>query len=314
MRANALPNLMAVIDAQQNLSDIYKEQDRLLEKREDASIDVAKAQQKEKEAVDKLEKAKQHLQDVTGLGAKVTDEEALAIARQEERVKELIATEDKSEIQKLELAVAQNKLNELREESTALSREEEQAIRDVENAEDKLKSAQEKVLDTQEKLNEATKEYNDATAKTPENLIEIAMAKKALDEALENQKAMGTFTEAINQMVEMGLGKFNDLRIGYMNMLNGVDAFKGTSSQLGGGTDDTGSQMFDTEGALVPDPEKAISQSQLDFDARNRTHVPSGAKTTINLQMTGVAMTQAEVTESVAEVIRRARSEGLDIG
>jgi TP901 family phage tail tape measure protein len=314
MRANALPNIMAVIDAQQNLSDIYKEQDRLLEKREDASIDVAKAQQKEKEAVDKLEKAKQHLQDVTGLGAKVTDEEALAIARQEERVKELIATEDKSEIQKLELAVAQNKLNELREESTALSREEEQAIRDVENAEDKLKSAQEKVLDTQEKLNEATKEYNDATAKTPENLIEIAMAKKALDEALENQKAMGTFTEAINQMVEMGLGKFNDLRQGYMNMLNGVDAFKGTSSQLSGGTDDTGSQMFDTEGALVPDPEKAISQSQLDFDARNRTHVPSGAKTTINLQMTGVAMTQAEVTESVAEVIRRARSEGLDIG
>ena len=314
MRVNALPNIMAVIDAQRNLSDIYKEQDRLLEKREDASIDVAKAQQKEKDAIDKLDKAKQHLADITGLGKKVTDEEALAIARQEERVNELIATEDKSEIQKLELAVAQNKLNELRAESTAISREEEKAIRDIENAEDKLKSAQEKVLDTQERLNEATKKYNEATADTPENLIEIAMAKQALDDALENQKSMGSFTEALNQMVEMGLGNFNDLRLGYMNMLNGVDAFKGTSNQLGGGTDDSGSKLYDVEGALVPDPEKALSQSQLDFDARNRTHQTSGAKTTINLQMTGVAMTQAEVTESVAEVIRRARSEGLDVG
>ena len=30
--------------------------------------------------------------------------------------------------------------------------------------------------------------------------------------------------------------------------------------------------------------------------------------------MTGLAMTQVEVTEAVAEVIRRARNEGLDIG
>ena len=51
-----------------------------------------------------------------------------------------------------------------------------------------------------------------------------------------------------------------------------------------------------------------------DFDRRNRGHVVSGAKTTINLNMHGIAVTQAEVTESVAEVIRRARNEGLDIG
>ena len=147
--------------------------------------------------------------------------------------------------------------------------------------------------------------------------MKIAMAKKELDDALAEQKSLGTFTEALQQMVDMGLGSFDDLRNGYFDMLN--DIRSGGSGGGGGGTppptNNDGSDVFDNEGNL--DAEKALgtdSGGMSDFDRRNRGHVATGNKTTINLQMTGLAMTQVEVTEAVAEVIRRARNEGLDIG
>ena len=315
----ALPTINAVISAMDNLNDIYEEQNNLLEKQENAQISVGKAQLAEQKAVEKLEKAKEHLAEVSGEGAKLTDEERLAIARQQQAVDELIAVEDKSEIQKLELAVAENKLNELKEKAVALSREEKDAIRDIERAEADLEKAKQKVIEQQEKLNKATKEYNEATAKTPSNLMKIALAKKELDDALKEQAALGTFTEALQQMVEMGLGSFDDLRNGYFDMLNDI---RNGGSGAGTGGGDTGSdtsassETFDNLGNLDPDPEKVFTGSggMSDFDRRNRGHVPTGNKTTINLQMTGIALTQAEVTESVAEVIRRARNEGLDIG
>lgn len=311
----ALPTINSVMSAMENLNEIYAEHERLLGKTEDASIDVGKAQIAEKKAMEKLEKAKQHLADVSGTGAKKTDEENLAIARQQKRVDELIAVEDKSEIQKLELAVAQNKLNELKEKAVGLSQLEKNAIRDIERAESDLEKAKEKVIQQQEKLNKAQKEYNEATAKTPSNLMKIAMAKKELDDALAEQKSLGTFTEALQQMVDMGLGSFDDLRNGYFDMLNDIKS----GGSGGGGTtppaNNDGGDVFDNEGNI--DPEKALGDDAgglSDFDKRNRGNVATGNKTTINLQMTGLAMTQVEVTEAVAEVIRRARNEGLDIG
>lgn len=312
----ALPTINAVISAMENLNDIYEEQNNLLEKQEEAQIKVAKAQLAERKAEEKLEKAKQRLNDVSGEGAKITDEEALAIARQQQRVQELTDIEDKSEIQKLELAVAINKLNELQEESIGLSQNEEQAIRDVERAEADLEKAKQKVIEQQERLNKASKEYNEATAKTPSNLMKIAMAKKELDDALKEQAALGTFTEALQQMVEMGLGSFDDLRKGYMDMLNDVrSGGSGAGSGGGGGSLGGGGDVFDNEGNL--DAEKAIPPVDTGlsaFDRRNRDSRPAGNTTTVNLSMTGLAMTQVEVTEAVAEVIRRARNEGLDIG
>ena len=63
---------------------------------------------------DSILETKEKLNEVQGLGAKITDEEALAIARQKQVVEELTATEDKSEIQKLELAVAEINLTKLK--------------------------------------------------------------------------------------------------------------------------------------------------------------------------------------------------------
>ena len=45
--------------------------------------------------------------------------------------------------------------------------------------------AKQRVIEQQEKLNKATKEYNEATAKTPSNLMKIALAKKELEGELD---------------------------------------------------------------------------------------------------------------------------------
>ena len=74
-------------------------------------------------------------------------------------------------------------------------------------------------------MTEAQKEYNDATAETPLNLLKIAEAKKELDDALQKQLEL-ELSMTLNQMVDMGLGSFTELRQGYFDMIfamkNGV--------------------------------------------------------------------------------------------
>ena len=117
--------------------------------------------------------------------------------------------------------------------------------------------------------------------------------------------------EALNQMVDMGLGSFMELRQGYFDMIFAMK--NGVAPSTSSTTSSSSGDKFDTEGNIVPENEFPAPPVS-DFDVRNRTHVPQGNKTTINLNMQGIALTQMEVTESVAEVIRRARNEGLDVG
>ena len=74
----------------------------------------------------------------------------------------------------------------------------------------------ERLTKAQDKLVEAQKELNEVTAKTPENLLEIAMAKKELDDALTNLNALGAFEDAMAQLVESTGMKLQDL----INMAN----------------------------------------------------------------------------------------------
>lgn len=311
-RNAALPSLMSVIDAQKNLKEIYEEQNDLLEKREDAVTKLNKAQEKEKKANEKLEKAKAKVNEVAGLGKEITDEEALAILRQKKRVEELTAEEDKSEIQKLELAVAINKLNELEEKSVALSREEIDAARELKRAEEEVVSAEEKRIEAQEKLNEATKEYNDATAKTPENLLRIANAKKDLDDAIADMKSMNLFTEGIEQMVEMGLGSFKDLADGFRNLVIGA---KSGNFDFGGGGSTTGSasggsETFDPLGNPLPD-----SPAVVNGGVGSGTGVTGNVTTITNITANvDAALTdRAGIELAIANALIQAQKKGIKV-
>ena len=65
---------------------------------------------------DDLAKAKEKALNLASDGTEKTNEERLAIARQERTIADLIDIEEKDEIQKLQLAVAKERLIELEEE------------------------------------------------------------------------------------------------------------------------------------------------------------------------------------------------------
>jgi len=307
----ALPTLNRVIDAMENLNDIYEEQEDLLAKQEKASEKVAKSQNREKALTSQRDFALQKLIEAQEQSKKVTIEEELAIIKANQRLQEAKDNLDGTRQKQIEYEIAQKKVNEAIEKSTSATREEIEAKNDYQRALDDLERQQQKTEELQRALTEAQKEYNDATAETPLNLMKIANAKKELDDALQKQLELGTFNEALNQMVDMGLGSFMELRQGYFDMIFAMK--NGVAPSTSSTTSSSSGDKFDTEGNIVPENEFPAPPVS-DFDVRNRTHVPQGNKTTINLNMQGIALTQMEVTESVAEVIRRARNEGLDVG
>ena len=295
----------------ENLNDIYEEQEELLTKQEKASEKVAKSQLREKALTSQRDYALKKLNQAREESKHVTIEEELAIIKANQRLEEAKDALDGTREKQILYEIAQKKALQTVIDSTSATREEIEAKNEYQRALDDLERQQQKTEDLQRALTEAQKEYNDATAETPLNLLKIAEAKKELDDALQKQLELGTFNEALNQMVDMGLGSFMELRQGYFDMIFAMK--NGVAPSTSSTTSSSSGDKYDTDGNIVPEDEFPAPPVS-DFDVRNRTHVPQGNKTTINLNMQGIALTQMEVTESVAEVIRRARNEGLDIG
>ena len=283
----------------------------LLTKQEKASEKVAKSQLREKALTSQRDYALKKLNQAREESKHVTIEEELAIIKANQRLEEAKDALDGTREKQILYEIAQKKALQTVIDSTSATREEIEAKNEYQRALDDLERQQQKTEDLQRALTEAQKEYNDATAETPLNLLKIAEAKKELDDALQKQLELGTFTEALNQMVDMGLVSFMDLRQGYFDMIFAIK--NGVAPSTSSTTSSSSGDKYDTDGNIVPEDEFP-APTPSDFDLRNRTHVPQGNKTTINLNMQGIALTQMEVTESVAEVIRRARNEGLDIG
>ena len=197
---DALKNLN---DAYQTLRDMEQERLDLIDKEAEALTKLNAENEKLKQANEKVTKAKEDFEKVSGLGAKVTNEEALAIARQKEEIAKLEAEEEKSEVQKLQLAVARERLNQLIEQSTAISREEEQALRNIEKAEKDVVTQTERVEQAQKKYQDAQEELAKATANSTENILEQAIAKAELDNALADVTALGVFGDGVNEIARL---------------------------------------------------------------------------------------------------------------
>lgn len=211
-RATAgLDALRSLNDAYQNLRDIEEDRLDLVDKEAKALTNLNKANKDLEKANSKVEQAKEDFNKVSGLGAKVTNEEALAIARQREQISELEKVEEKSEIQKLQLAVARERLNELIEQSTAISREEEQALRDIERAEEDVIKQTEKLREAQDDYRQSQEDLAKATANSTENILEMALAKAELDSALEDLKSAEKFKDGINEIVRLIGGDLDTL-------------------------------------------------------------------------------------------------------
>lgn len=184
--------IMTMINAEEAYNDIFKENEKLLKERNNRLNEKTDAEKALKVAEENLSKATETANKLAKDGTDISNEEALAIARQTQRRDELIAVEDKSEIQKLELAVAEEKLTELQQRATEQSDKYRDAKRDEERALEDVRRAQNDLTRAVENADKAQDEFNEATAKTPQNLAEIASAHKDMMDAIADVKALDT--------------------------------------------------------------------------------------------------------------------------
>ena len=312
MKSKLLPSLQSVVDAQDKLKDIQDRVTDAEEDRDEASKNLTKAQKQLENASLKVSVAEQKLADAKEKAKQVTLEEKLAIAQQEETIRKLVETEERNEIQELQLAIAKEKLTELIEASTGATNEQTQAERELERALEAEQRATERVTKAQEALTKAQKELNEVTAKTPKNLLEIAMAKKELDDALKNLDALGSFELGLEHLVESTGMKLQDL----INMANAIRSGNNISVGSGGGGDSgggdggsTGSETFDTDGVSDGGAGNDVIPSRVPASQR----VASTVLFTQNLKFENPKLEGDELALKVAEQVRRATRNGIKV-
>jgi len=324
-RATAgLDALRSLNDAYQNLRDIEQDRLDLVDKEAKALIKLNKANKDLENANDKVNKAKEEFEKVSGLGAKVTNEEALAIARQRDEIKQLEEVEEKSEIQKLQLAVARERLNELIEQSTAISREEEEALRNIERAEEDVVKQTEKLKEAQQDYRQAQEDLAKATANSTENILNMALAKAELDSALEDLKSAGKFKDGINEIVRLIGGDLDTLT----NQFNAL--FNLAGRQIGNGglppvenkiIDDIVTTIEDEDTFVPTTPSKTkkftnLGQSfaeSLDPLTKGVIGTGGGGNTIITVNTGALLGSEQDVQNAVVTALEQAKRKGITV-
>lgn len=307
-----LGGLQSVVDA---LDQLEAQQDRVAKAESNRNKALEKQFQAEKEiqkATENLDKAKKDLADVQGLGAKVTAEEQLAIERQKLAIEELKEAGELTKIQKLELAVAEQNLSKLIEESTALSREEEQAIRNVEQAEKDLVRAEELKIKALKDVAEAQKSLNKITEQSFKNTLQQAIAQEELAKALAGfGEGTKGYEDALKKMssitgieIDKLMAKYDELfakssRIG----LTPSPASVSTTTSSSTGTD-TGGTIFPASGGAGLPP----SQNQNLLNRIGETRV-----TNVTVNTGSLLGSEADVEEAVSRALVQAQQRGINV-
>ena len=206
-----------------------REEERLEEatgELENANIQVAVSQQK---LADAQAKATSLQKD----GTEVTAEEELAIINLRESIDELTEAQDGSRKMELELALAKKELNELIAESTAQSDTYFDAVKEVEKAEEDLAQAIEDQKKAREEQIQAKKDLAEASKVTAENILEEALAVKALQDAF-NQFEGGSFMATIEKLADLTNRKVSEISNAFASAGLTADAFTPPPSTGGG--------------------------------------------------------------------------------
>ena len=232
-----LSGIESVVNALDALESKQERINKQEERRNKALTKRTEAEEKEAQAIADLEKAKERANEVSGLGAKVTAEEELAIIRQEQAILDLIEAQDGSREKELELQLAKKELIDLQDQSIALSDEEVEALREVEQAEQNVIEAEEKRKDAVKKLQEEQDKLNKLTEQSLKNTLEYAILQNDLNEALEGfGKGTKGYQDALEKMAELTGVKVGEM----MSMYDALFA-KATSVGLDTGAGSTSS-------------------------------------------------------------------------
>ena len=246
---NQFNAVKAVISAEEAYNDILEENQKLLDRRTEKEEDKTAIEKKLEKQLLKIEEIENNLAQARITATQITDEERLAILRQEAAVKRLEEIEDKSELQKQELIVANKRLNELREKAIGDDQEVLKLQRQLESAEREQINLLEQLEDAQEALNEATDDYNEATAKTPANLLRIAEAKKTLDDAVKDLSAFESFGAGVQMIIDKAGGSLGELflEIQRIQRMSTSGAVPNLSGSTGNTTNESGQKDIQDE-------------------------------------------------------------------
>ena len=206
-----------------------REEERLEEatgELENANIQVAVSQQK---LADAQAKATSLQKD----GTEVTAEEELAIINLEQSILDLTEAQDGSRKMELELALAKKELNELIAESKAQSDDYFDAVKEVEKAEEDLAKAVEDQKTAREEQIQAKKDLAEASKVTAENILDEALAVKALQDAF-NQFEGGSFMATIEKLADLTGRKVAEISNAFASA--GLTAGSFTPPSTGGGS------------------------------------------------------------------------------
>ena len=199
----------ALQQAKEDLVDINKSLLDIDENIAMANDDLASANQDVKDKEEALEKAKEKAKEVT-------DEERLAILRQAEAVQRLTDEQDGSEIKTIELRLAQERLNQLRQEAIGTDRNVEEAERDLADAQreaenvakrindllERKEELREKEIDATEKVTEAQDKLNEVSTNNVNVMLQLAEAQEKYNEALE-KLADGKYEMALDKIAQL---------------------------------------------------------------------------------------------------------------
>jgi len=307
-----LGGLQSVVDA---LDQLEAQQDRVAKAESDRNKALNKQFKAEKEvqqATENLDKAKKDLADVQGLGAKVTAQEQLAIERQKLAIQELKEAGELTKIQKLELAVAEQQLSQLIEESTALSREEEQAIRNVEQAEKDLVRAEELKIKALEEVAEAQKSLNKVTEQSFKNTLQQAIAQEELAKALAGfgQGTKG-YEDALKKMSSITGIEIDKLMAKYDELFAKSQRIGLSPSPASVSTTTSSSTDGSTDGTKFPAVPFVASSTDIGGGLAQRNL--SGGQTLITVNTGSMLGTPAEIEEAVAKALQEGARRGINV-
>ena len=328
-QSKAIPILSRILSATQKLNDIKQREIDLEKARNSEAQKKIKADDNLQKAIEEVTKAESELEKQKIESKKVTLEEELAIESQRVAVERLEEQEERSKLQELQLAVAKQKLTEITIASESATSDETQAQRSLDRALEDVTRAEVELEKATTDLAEAQKELNEATAQTPENLMEIALAKMELDEAIADQKALSSFTVAIEQMEKLGLGTFSNLYTGFMKMItdarrltNGGTPPPATPPTTPPAVDDVIEEIAE-ESEGVPDNDGGkrfgslgeVGKQFVDkFADSTGGRVGTNAGGTIITVNTGNLLgTTEEVQIAVAEALKQAQRKGINV-
>lgn len=311
MKEKALPTLSKMFsayqkiqDIQDNIVDLQREEKKALEKLNKEKAELDKANESVTKAEEELARQKE-------ISKQVTLEEEVAIERQREAVKRLEEQEDKNRLQELELDLAKKRLTETIVASTSATAEEDRALQNVERAKKDVEDQTASLRNAQEQYREATEELAEATAHSTENLMEMAVAKAELDMAIADVKALGILEDAVAQMVANAGGDFDSL----LAKMNAIMNFSGQSGFNIGASDTSssggGGDVFDTEGNNLGAGTFTPPGNVRETPREQALRVARTSDTNVTLNVNGV-LTTMEVPQMVAEVVKKAREQGLD--